>query len=136
MAAQDCRVLLVAVETVVRDANAITDTQAVRRVLQEARGAAVAELDGDAIGLVAAALLDLVAHDGSADGAGCGRGGVASTAPDLVAEHAAHDAADHRAGAARAAALVHDVDGDHAAVVGIRDIAVVGGRGRVARLGV
>src|SRR6185312_16381863 len=98
--------------------------------------AAVAVADGHAIGVVAAvALLDLVADHGAAHRAGHGRGGVAAPAADLVAEHAAGDAAQQRAAAGGAVRVLHDVDVHHARRVAVlRHRLVVAGGGGMARL--
>src|SRR5436190_13462583 len=87
---------------VVGDADPVANAQPLGRGLRERSLPAVAELHGDAIVVVAAPLLDLVACDGSAHRAGSSRDIVAATAADLVAE----DAADDRAGDGTAAAGV------------------------------
>src|SRR5437868_10507784 len=83
------------------DAHSIADSQAVEVVLLEGALAPIPEAHDDTIALVVVPLLDLVAGHGPADRAR-GRGDVvAASAADLVAQHAADDAADDGARAAR-----------------------------------
>src|SRR5260221_12172994 len=124
--------MLVANDAVSSDANAVPDAQPARRLLLEHRFAPVAETHRNAHAILfGATLLHLVADHRAADRAGDRGRVVAAPAADLVAEDAADHASEHRAGAARAAALAHDVDGHHAAVLigGGSHVLVVRSRG-------
>src|SRR6266852_3294149 len=87
--------------------------------------APVAEAHRDAVALArGATLLDLVADDRAADGARDRRRVVAAAAAELMAEHAAGDAADHGARAAGSSRGTLDVDRHDARVIAIRGVAV------------
>src|SRR6185437_7786496 len=89
-------------EPVVDDLHRVAHVEAGRLPVVEVARPAVLYLHHDLVrDRLVAVLLDLVAGVGSARRARDGRHRVAAAAADLVAEHAAGDAADHGAGAAR-----------------------------------
>src|SRR6185369_8514081 len=85
---------LVAVQKAPVHVHAVADPDPIERILIEDGVAAVAHPHGDAVAFAfTATFFDLVAGDRAADGARGRRDVVAPAAANLVAEHAAHDAA-------------------------------------------
>src|SRR6185437_4830205 len=107
----DTRPFLVAICPSTVHAHTVAHVQVTDVVLVERILATIAIAHGDPVVVVAGvALLDVIADRRAAHRTGDGRRGVAATAADLVAEHAARDPAEHRAGAGRMMLALHDVD--------------------------